>query len=146
MKKNRIIIGAFLLLMVSCGSNSTRKANKAEMQQVKQIELKSTASTVSLSGTYQGTIPAADCPGIATTLTLSSDGKYTLIEDYLERDTKLEENGTYSLSDNVLTLNNGKENVKLYQVDGTVLRMLNADLQPVSGELAASYELHKTSK
>ena len=39
----------------------------------------------SIAGTYEGTLPAADCPGIKTVLTIHADSTYQLTQDYLER-------------------------------------------------------------
>ena len=36
-------------------------------------------------GTYQGTLPAADCPGIKTVLTIAADSTYTLSSPYIDR-------------------------------------------------------------
>lgn len=36
-------------------------------------------------GTYQGTLPAADCPGIKTVLTIAADSTYTLSSQYIDR-------------------------------------------------------------
>ena len=40
------------------------------------------------AGTYEGTLPCADCPGIKTTITLKDDNTYTISEEYLERKQK----------------------------------------------------------
>lgn len=34
------------------------------------------------AGRFEGTLPCADCAGIKTTLTLTHDGSYTLVEQY----------------------------------------------------------------
>lgn len=39
-----------------------------------------------LSGTYEGTLPAADCPGLQTLITFNSDGTFHMEETFLERD------------------------------------------------------------
>lgn len=36
-------------------------------------------------GTYQGTLPAADCPGIKMVLTIAADSTYTLSSQYIDR-------------------------------------------------------------
>jgi copper homeostasis protein (lipoprotein) len=38
-----------------------------------------------LSGTYEGTLPCADCPGLQTLITLNPDGTFYMEEFYLER-------------------------------------------------------------
>lgn len=59
----------FLIVMTSC--NSSQKNNA----QVKNSEVKTeTQSQVSnLFGTYEGTLPAADCEGIKTMLVINED-------------------------------------------------------------------------
>ena len=39
----------------------------------------------SIAGTYEGTLPAADCPGIKTVLTIKADSTYQLEQDYIDR-------------------------------------------------------------
>jgi hypothetical protein len=39
-----------------------------------------------LSGTYEGTLPCADCPGLQTLITFNSDGTFYMEETYLESD------------------------------------------------------------
>ena len=39
-----------------------------------------------LSGTFEGTLPCADCPGIQTLITINSDGTFHMEETYLESD------------------------------------------------------------
>ena len=38
-----------------------------------------------VAGTYEGTLPAADCPGIKTVLTINADSTYELKQDYIDR-------------------------------------------------------------
>lgn len=40
---------------------------------------------IAYCGTYQGTLPAADCPGIKTVLTIAADSTYTLSSQYIDR-------------------------------------------------------------
>jgi hypothetical protein len=42
-------------------------------------------SKSTLSGTFEGTLPCADCPGLHTLITLNSDGTFHMEETYLER-------------------------------------------------------------
>lgn len=48
------------------------------------------------AGTFAGTTPCADCPGIEVTLALSGDGTYQLAERYQERDVVNESTGTWT--------------------------------------------------
>ena len=55
------------------------------MSTVASDSLSSGVAIESLAGTYEGTLPAADCPGIRTVLTLNADSTYQYSADYLER-------------------------------------------------------------
>jgi uncharacterized lipoprotein NlpE involved in copper resistance len=47
------------------------------------------------AGTYEGTLPCADCPGIKTTITLKDDNTYTMTEEYVDKKTKAEDKGKF---------------------------------------------------
>jgi uncharacterized lipoprotein NlpE involved in copper resistance len=42
-------------------------------------------NAVDWPGTYEGTTPCADCPGIKTRLTLQRDGRFELSTQYIDR-------------------------------------------------------------
>lgn len=82
---------ALAALLSSCagGGNS---GNSATQGQTKNAE----AAPASLAGTYEGTIPAADGPGIVTTLTLNADKTYALTQKSAEDGTTVDEaNGVF---------------------------------------------------
>ena len=57
-----------------------------------------------LSGTYEGTLPAADCPGLQTLITFNSDGTFYMEETFLERDDKPTiTNGKWVLNGDIIT-------------------------------------------
>ena len=130
MKKNVLILAAALAL-VACGGNVPKKKAAAE-------------TSLDYLGTYEGTLPAADCPGIQTTLTLNPDGTYELHMKYIDRDAEFDEKGVFSVKENLLTLtqlDDGSE--EYYKVEENRLRMLDAEKQPVTGALAENYVLQK---
>ncbi|MDR3201104.1 MAG: copper resistance protein NlpE, partial [Spirochaetales bacterium] len=57
----------------------------------------------SIAGTYTGIIPCADCEGIETVITLTSDNRYTIRWRYLgkEPENLFEDSGTFSFDPNV---------------------------------------------
>lgn len=95
-------------------------------------------------GTYEGTLPAADCPGIETSLTLTADGRYSLHMKYLERDAVFDEEGTFTIDGNLLTVkpSNGGTST-CYKVGENRLQLLDADRKPIPGKLADRYVLTK---
>ena len=142
---NRILsMAAAALVLVSCGGNAQRKTTQTTPQETAAADMHCAANSLDYRGTYRGTLPAADCPGIETTLTLEEDGSYLLHMEYLERDTAFDETGSYRVEGNLLTLtpdDGGQPGY--YRVEENRLRHLNADRQPVTGELAEYYVLQK---
>lgn len=97
-------------------------------------------------GTFQGTLPAASGPGIATTISLNGNNTYTEQMIYInEPDGIFNEQGTYSVMGNVIKLmpNNGM--ISYYQVEDGQIRRLDSMKRPITGVLADNYILKKTS-
>ena len=98
-------------------------------------------------GVYKGTLPAADCPGIETTLTLAPDGSYALHLKYIDRDSEFDEKGAFTVKENLLTLTPSEGGQpQYYKVEENRLRRLDAEKQPVTGALADNYVLQKTTE
>lgn len=66
----------------------------------------SNVDLASVAGTYEGTFPSADGPGIKTVLTIKADSTYQLEQDYIDRkDGHDEASGVFKVLDgNVLML------------------------------------------
>lgn len=57
-----------------------------------------------LSGTYEGTLPAADAPGLQTIITLNSDGTFYMEETFLEKDVEPRiTNGNWVIDEDIIT-------------------------------------------
>ena len=82
---------------------------------------KSRAHTSNLFGTYEGTLPAADCEGIKTILVINEDKTYTLKSEYIGReDATFETSGIYHIiGDSIMELVTPSSGEKTYY------RMLN---------------------
>lgn len=155
MKKLMVLAAAAFAMVAlgSCGMGSqSQEAAKADSlaaaakaDSIAAAEAAAIASEMQLPlGTYKGTLPAADCPGIEVSLVLSTESS-TLSELYLERDTEPKVfPGVASFDAEgrlVFTPNDSNEPASLYAVEGNTLRRLGADGQPVTGELADKYVL-----
>lgn len=105
--------------------------------------IRTSASRSDYRGTYRGTIPAADGPGIVVVLKLRANGTYSLRMRYLERASRIAENGTYTVQGNLLTLNSKEAMPAYYALEKDRLRMLDKNRQPVRGALADHYLLYK---
>lgn len=61
-----------------------------------------------LAGTYEGTLPCADCPGLQTLITINSDGTFHMEETYLERSqSPTVTDGTWTLDKDIITFSSG---------------------------------------
>ncbi len=145
MKKNLLILSAALAL-VACGGNVPKKTAAAETQATTAAapDMHTAETSLDYLGTYEGTLPAADCPGIPTTLPLNPDCTFDLPMKYIDRDAEFDEKGAFTVKENLLTLtqlDDGSE--EYYKVEENRLRMLDAEKQPVTGVLAENYVLQK---
>ncbi len=83
-------------------------------------------------GTYKGLLPCADCKGIETTVTLNSNGTYTLDQLYIGRPSGyFKQEGTFTWSDDggTITLNQSNSTaVGTYVVgEGRLFALLNGN-------------------
>lgn len=97
-------------------------------------------------GTYQGTLPCADCEGIKTQITLLGDGTFTRSLEYLGReDGKTHEQGTFSWDEtgSTITLTSEDGQTQMYFVGENVLFHLDQEGNRITGNLADRYRLQK---
>ena len=100
-----------------------------------------------VAGTYEGTLPAADCPGIKTVLTINADSTYEIKQDYIDRkDGHDEASGVLQVLDgNVLMLvrpSSGEHT--FYKVkDSKSVVMTDSLGNEAEGEMAKLYVLTK---
>ena len=80
-------MAAAVALTTSCNGKKTASAD-ADHDSTSVADTTVAGENVDLAavaGTYEGTLPAADCPGIKTVLTINADSTYELKQDYIER-------------------------------------------------------------
>ena len=88
MKRKLIVltVGA-LAVLYSCTEKKTT-ANATDKDSTSVVDTTATddnyVDLAAVSGTYEGTLPAADCPGIKTVLTIKADSTYQLQQDYID--------------------------------------------------------------
>ena len=148
--KSKLLILAAAVAMVSCGGNAQKKTAVADTQKTAAAapDMHNAETSLDYLGTYKGTLPAADCPGIQTTLTLKPDGTYALHLKYIDIgsdfDLDFDKKGTFTLAESLLTLTpSDGEELEYYKVEENRVRRLDAEKQPVTGALAENYVLQK---
>jgi uncharacterized lipoprotein NlpE involved in copper resistance len=143
MKKIFILVCSCALLAACNNSAKTNKSVGADSTSIEVTDIHNAENSLDYEGTYKGVFPAADCPGIETTLTLNPDKTFSLHSVYIDRDSSFDEKGTYTLKDNLLTLNEEGGELSYYKVEENHLRKLTMDKQEITGELADHYVLNK---
>lgn len=107
---------------------------------------KDKAVTADFYGTYQGTLPCADCSGIKTTLKINGDTTYELRSEYLDKDDAVfEESGVYRVvGEDVIELVTPSSGDRTYYkiIDGAVV-MSDSTGMIDRGELADYYVLKR---
>jgi len=127
----------FLLFLVGCSS---------EKEYVKE-EIDNSMISVDWAGTYQGTLPCADCDGIKTTIILNEDLTYKQFTSYFGKSGEtFQDSGTFVWNDkgNIITLIN--ENSELnwkYMVGENKLFHLDQYGNKIGGNFADMYILPK---
>lgn len=141
MKKLNFALAISLIFGMAVSCNNQKKssgiAGKAATEAVAVKEFP-------MTGTFKGIMPAADCEGIKTVLTVNSDSTYTLVREYLGvKDGLFETSGIYhSLSDGLIELVKPSSGEKIYFKRVEKGFMLSDSLGTVNnGELAEYYIL-----
>jgi copper homeostasis protein (lipoprotein) len=92
------------------------------------------------AGSFSGTLPCADCPGIDSTVELKGDGSYAVHDVYRERDARFGTTGTWTVEEAGkrirLDPNSKEEQDRLYEVvSNDELRMLDGDGKAIESGL-----------
>lgn len=95
-------------------------------------------------GTWHGTIPCADCPGIEYSLELNPDSTYRERMVYQGRSaTPFVQLGAWGVSDGKVKLNKADTGQSQFSIDGDVLVMLDSEGNWIVSELADAYRLRR---
>lgn len=114
---------AAVALMASCGDKKTAK-NEANADSISVADTTMSAlDLTAVAGTYEGTLPAADCPGFKTVITINADSTYQMQQDAIDRkDGHDEASGILEIKDdNLLVL------VRPSSGDRTYIKVKDAD-------------------
>ena len=138
---------AAVALMASCGDKKTAQ-NEVNADSISVADTTMSAlDLTAVAGTYEGTLPAADCPGFKTVITINADSTYQMQQDAIDRkDGHDEASGVLQVLDgNVLMLvrpSSGEHT--FYKVkDSKSVVMTDSLGNEAEGEMAKLYVLTK---
>lgn len=150
MKNKTLILGiGAALFLASCSKKETVDSKTSATDSVATVQPTAADSTahattsaqgdtsenaLDWNGTYEATVPCADCPGIKTSLTLNTDKTFSITEEYLERKSKNEDKGTFTwdATGSVITLKGKTANYK-YKVGENMLIQLDMEGKEIDG-------------
>ena len=144
--KSLIPIAAALLLLAACGHRNAPKQSASIGTETTVPDMHNAENALDYQGTYTGVFPAADAPGIAVTLTLGPDGRYTEVNRYCERPDEFTVYGNYTVNGNTLSLlpDSPQAEPAYYKVGENRLWRLDSHRQPITGPFADQYTLTKS--
>lgn len=153
MKNNILGIALMALTVIACNKKETTTTEETTKttDTIKQPETDTAFQDAHTSqnsldwfGTYEATLPCADCPGIKTTVTLNKDETFTYVSEYLERDTKIEEKGKIMWHDNgsVVHLKGKDIDTKLKVIENGLIA-LDQEGKVIDGPLKEHYNFKK---
>ncbi len=142
MKITKHLLFAFCAVLLCGGCSDEQTSSPQVVPAAKLVPAKETCF-----GTYTGTLPGADCPGIETTLTLSEDSTFHLRMVYIDRETSFEEEGRFfQENDTLLAVQSENGHRQYYRIEQGSLRHLDGDKNVITGAIADRYVLTKKDK
>ena len=148
MKKSLLILAVAALVATASCTDKKASANVEDNDSTSVAVVVNEIDLANVAGTYEGTLPAADCPGIKMVLTINADSTYQMTQDYMDRkDGHDEASGVFDVLDgNVLMLvrpSSGEHT--FYKVeDGNSIVLTDSLGNEAEGESAELYVLKKT--
>lgn len=150
--KTKLIVLAIssLAIMTSCTGKKTTP-NAADNDSANVVDTtasnKDNVDLTSVAGTYEGTLPAADCPGIKTVITINADSTYLLKQDCIDKkDGHDEASGIFKVLDGkVLMLvhpSTGEQTFYKVKNANSIIMTDSMGVEP-EGETAKLYVLKK---
>lgn len=143
-----------LLLMQGCHGRTEKTAKEkskpiaATEQVARPADTHTSQNALDYEGTYEGTIPCADCPGINATVVIDRAGNYSMTYVYEGKDTPAKWSGkyTWSADGRSITLKGAGDRDQRFQVGENVLFMLDGEGKRITGEHADKYILRKKTE
>ncbi|NWO29357.1 copper resistance protein NlpE N-terminal domain-containing protein [Capnocytophaga sp. oral taxon 903] len=120
MKNHILTLGVAVLMFASCQNNPSQNANNMVSDTTTMMENTmdnvSEKMTPELVATYVGTLPAADCGGMATVIHLYADDTYVKQENCASKNFESKEEGKVEHTDKGFTLVSKADNHKSFYI------------------------------
>ena len=129
-----------ILCLIICSCNNVNNSQITDQDSNSQNP---TESFWNCWGIYQGTIPAADCPGIDVTLEINKDNTFQSKFVYQERNITFEDQGLYTINDSILTTIGENADTVYYKITDNSLKMLDQYKNEIPDEIGKLYILKK---
>lgn len=151
MKRKLIVLTVGALAVLSSCTEKKTTANATDKDSTSVVDTTATddnyVDLAAVSGTYEGTLPAADCPGIKTVLTIKADSTYQLQQDYIDKKNGHDEaSGVFKVLDGkVLILvrpSSGEQTYYKVKDNSSIVMTDSLGVEP-EGETAKLYVLKK---
>lgn len=151
MKRKLIVLTVGALAVLSSCTEKKTTANATDKDSTSVVDTTATddnyVDLAAVSGTYEGTLPAADCPGIKTVLTIKADSTYQLQQDDIDKKNGHDEaSGVFKVLDGkVLMLvrpSSGEQTYYKVKDNSSIVMTDSLGVEP-EGETAKLYVLKK---
>lgn len=139
MKKILILPVLLTAFMAACNNNTTTSGNDSTAQNTAP----GTGTPAVITGTYQGTLPCADCPGMDYQISLFNDHTFSELVAYQGRGLGIAsvETGTWKqTSDSTVMILKKTDSSSFLAAEGQLL-LLDAKGKRIEGVLAGNYIL-----
>ena len=155
MKKSSTYVVLFFasLLVGTTGCKPKKESKQAEeaIESPKELgasfqDEHNSRNSLDWNGTYQGTVPCADCEGVKTRLTLMESGDFDRTRTFLGKEEgSRSDSGTFEWNEagSEITLSPDEGEPQSYQVGENRLFQLDREGNRITGDLADNYVLLK---
>lgn len=151
MKRKLIVLTVGALAVLSSCTEKKTTANATDKDSTSVVDTTATDDNyidlAAVSGTYEGTLPAADCPGIKTVLTIKADSTYQLQQDYIDKKNGHDEaSGVFKVLDGkrlmLVRPSSGEQTYYKVKDNNSIVMTDSLGVEP-EGETAKLYVLKK---
>lgn len=151
MKRKLIVLTVGALAVLSSCTEKKTTANATDKDSTSVVDNTATddnyVDLAAVSGTYEGTLPAADCPGIKTVLTIKADSTYQLQQDYIDKKNGHDEaSGVFKVLDGkrlmLVRPSSGEQTYYKVKNNNSIVMTDSLGVEP-EGETAKLYVLKK---